>query len=103
MATKWADYLISAVQYSITAGHISKVRLHPDNGETVGVGIEVQREAVVNAIESGTTVMTITWNALNKSWTRGAKVETISVAGEKFIRTDRDATKSDNLGQLPTF
>lgn len=103
MATKWADYLISAVQYNHIAGRITKVMLHPDNGETVGVGSEVRREAVVNALESGTTVITITWNTLNKTWTRGARVEIMSVGGEKFIRTDRDATKSDNLGQLPTF
>ncbi len=35
---KWADYLISAVQYNAAGAHIAKVMRHPDNGESVGTG-----------------------------------------------------------------
>jgi len=103
MATKWADYLISAVQYDPTESHIEKVKAHTDNGDTVGVASVVSRSTVVQNIESGITYATITKDATNQKWLRGADVGVISVDGEKYIRTDRDRTKKDNLGQLPRF
>ena len=103
MATKWADYLISAVRYNYDGSHIDQVRSHPDNGATVGAGTEVTRAQVVRLLESGSTFVTITWSPTSNSWNRGAEVRVVTISGEKFIRTDRDATKRDNLGQLPTF
>jgi len=34
---------------------------------------------------------------------RGADVGVITIDGEKYIRTERDKTQKDNLGQLPRF
>lgn len=101
MATKWADYLISAVQYNAIGSHIAKVRAHPDNGDSVGAGTEVLRSRVVSLLGTGTTFATITWDSTNKTWNQGADIGVIIVDGEKYIRTDRDKTKRDNLGQLP--
>jgi hypothetical protein len=103
MATKWADYLISAVQYNAAGTHIAKVRAHPDNGDSVGPGTEVSRSRVVSLLGAGTTFATITRDNANNKWNRGADVGVITVDGEKYIRTDRDKTKKDNLGQLPRF
>jgi len=103
MATKWADYLISAVRYDSTGSHIEKVKAHIDNGDSVGSGSEVLRSTVVRHIESGTTYSTITSNPTTDKWSRGADVGVVLIDGEKYIRTDRDKTKKDNLGQLPRF
>lgn len=103
MATKWADYLISAVEYNSTGSHIARVRAHPDNGDTVGAGAEMQRSTVVSWLESGTTFATITRNTSDNKWTRGADVRVVVIDDTKYIRTDPDRTKSDNLGQLLRF
>lgn len=101
MTDKWADYLISAVQYNPAQTHIVKVRAHPDRGDTVGDGVEMLRTEVIAKLASGTTFVTITRSG--SSWNQGAAVGTVTIDGERFIRTARDATKRDNLGALPTF
>lgn len=97
---KWAVYLISSVTLNTRKTHIENVVAHPDNGTTVGAGTTWSRAQVVAAIERGTTFATIYKTAEGK-WTFGAQVEIVVVHGEKFIRTDRDATTADNLGSLP--
>ena len=103
MATQWATYLISAVRYDSAGTHIDKVRVHPDNGNTVGPGTEQLRQRVVSLIDAGTTFATITFDGSNNTWRYGAKVEVILIDGQKFIRTVPDRTKADNLGSLPEF
>ena len=36
-------------------------------------------------------------------WIKGASVGTVTIEGEKYIRTDADRTKKDNLDRLPQF
>ncbi len=103
MADKWADHLISAVQYNAKRTHTDKVNVHADNGETVGVAIEMTREKVVEILEAKTTFCTITWNPTTKKWKKGAPVRITEVGNAKFIRTDADDTAADNLGALPEF
>lgn len=103
MAEKWADYLISKVQYNAADTHIVKVLSHPDNGETVGTGVEVTRQTVVTRLESGSTFMTITAGTDANTWNKGAKVRIVTVEGVKYIKTVADDTKKDNLGSLPRF
>ena len=102
MASKWADYLISKVEYNEKETHIVKVLSHPDNGDTVGVGVEVLRATVVSRVDDGSTFMTI-YRDYESKWKQGARVRVITVDGEKYIRTDADNTKKDNLGKLPRF
>jgi len=102
MAEKWADYLISQVQYNTAETHIVKVLSHPDNGDSVGTGSEVTRQTVVARLEAGSTYMTITKGA-DKKWQKGAKVQIITVESVKYIKTVADSTKKDNLGSLPRF
>jgi hypothetical protein len=99
---KWADYLISKVQYNDRETHIIKVLAHPDNGDKVGAGSEITRQRVVSLLDGGSTFMTIYKNADGK-WKEGADVRAITVDGEKYIRTDADGIKKDNLGMLPRF
>jgi Protein of unknown function (DUF3892) len=102
MAEKWADYLISAVRYNAPETHIDALRLHEDKGNTVGSPTEVSRQRIVEFLEAGTNLCTIYKGDDNK-WRRGAPVGIITIDGIKYIRTDADRIKADNLGDLPRF
>jgi hypothetical protein len=102
VAEKWADYLISAVRYNSTETHIDSVRIHVDNGDSVGAGVHESRQTVVNRLGAGYTFMTITAGDDGK-WNKGAKVQTITIDGVKYIKTVADRTTKDNLGALPRF
>jgi hypothetical protein len=99
---KWADYLISQVQYSEDETHIVNVMSHVDNGESVSAGSVVSRGTVVSRIDSGNTYKTITKGTDGK-WQEGAAVQVITIDSVKYIKTVADNTKKDNLGSLPRF
>jgi hypothetical protein len=101
MTDKWADYLISAVRYNAAETHIEKVRVHVDNGDSVGPASEWTRAKVIAQLEAGYSFVTILKS--NGKWQKGATVRIVVIHGEKFIRTDADQTKEDNLGSLPRF
>lgn len=102
MTDKWAAYLISAVRYNAAETHIDAVKLHEDSGDTVGSSAEKRRVEIVALLEGGTTISTI-FKTQDGKWRQGAEVRIITVEGKKYIRTDADATKADNLGNLPRF
>src|SRR5579862_5538801 len=94
MADKWADYLISKVEYNEAGTHITKVLSHPDDGDTVGIGTEATRQRVVDLLSGGTTFVTIYRSTSDSTkWTRGAEVRIVTIEGVKYIRTDPDKTK----------
>jgi hypothetical protein len=101
MTDKWADYLISAVRYNAAGTHIEKVRVHVDNADSVGPASEWTRSKVIAQLEAGYSFVTILKS--NGKWQKGATVRIVVIHGEKFIRTDADQTKEDNLGGLPRF
>ncbi len=102
MTDKWADYLISAVRYNAAETHIEKVQVRLDNGEKVGPASEWARSEVITRLEAGNSFVTIVLGSDGK-WQKGAAVRIVVIHGEKFIRTDADQTKEDNLGDLPRF
>ena len=73
---KWADYLISAVSYNSDHSHITQVRAHKDNGDSVGNGEVYNRQVIVDAINEGTTFVTIYKNSAD-NWNRGQRVYVI--------------------------
>lgn len=99
---KWANYGISAVRYNSKGTHIDQVQYHADNGDTIGSSNVCSREQVISALERGYTFVTILKDSAG-NWTKGSKVEIVTVHGTKYIRTDRNSTASDNLGSLPRF
>lgn len=99
---KWADYLVSAVRYNTQRERIEKVKVHEDKGESIGNAKEWARKEVVAAITENSTFCTILRSNDNK-WRRGEDIHVVVVGGEKFIRTDANAEKQDNLGELPEF
>jgi len=98
---KWADFLISAVRYNAQKTHIDKVRSHKDEGDNVGTGEETTREDIVRKIKEGKTFVTIYKS--NDKWKKGEDVRIVDIDGQEYIRTDRNRTKKDNLGELPEF
>lgn len=97
---KWADYLISAVGYDLNKQRILKVKVSEDLGEK-GSPPEIKERAwVISKLEDGREIITVRRN--NKGeLTRGEEVHILTVGNEKFIRTDRNHTDKDNLGELP--
>ena len=101
MSDKWADYLISAVRYNAAATHIEEVQVRLDEDTKVGGPSTWSRSKVVEKLEAGYTFVTI--YRANEKWDKGAEVRVIVIDREKFIRTDSDQIKEDNLEDLPTF
>ena len=99
---KWADYLISAVQYDPEHLHITKVLIHEDMGDKVGRGSESSRREVIANIKSKKAYITIYKGQGNK-WEKGEVVRIIVMDGTEYIRTDRNQKRSDNLGDISGF
>lgn len=102
MAEKWADFLISAVEYSGAPRHISRVALHLDRGDRVGPKVEMTRPVVMAWLRAGYTVATI-YSGTDKNWHKGADVAIVTRDGKPYIRSDADNKAQDNLGELPGF
>ena len=100
MAAKWADFLISAVEYNSEETHIVRVRTHADNGDTVGQAVDVSRMDVVVRLAASKTFCTIVEGSDGK-WQCGAPVRVVTINNQQYIRTDADGTARDNLGNLP--
>ena len=98
---KWADYLISAVRYGTDPKHITHLKVHEDKDEEVGVGKEYPRSDVVDAINKGTSFVTIFMK--NEKWQKGQKVFVIKVGGKSYLKTVDNKKEEDNLENLPKF
>ena len=102
MPDKWADFLISAVEYSESPRHIARVAMHLDRGDKVGPKAEMSRPVVMAWLRAGYTVATI-YMGNDKKWQKGADVAIVTRAGKPHIRPDADSSARDNLGDLPGF
>ena len=98
---KWADFGIFRVKYHRERTAIQEVEVRPDLGETFGNPQKVGRLDIVAAIERGQTFVTV--YSRNGNSTKWEDVRVVVVHGQKYIRTDRDAIKADNLGSLPEY
>lgn len=101
MATKWADYCISAVSFNSGHTHIDKVKARKDLGEKLDAEIIYTRAEIVSAINAGNTFVTVVMS--NGSLSIGQPVFVVTINGVKFIKTVRDNTTKDNLDNLPEF
>jgi len=99
---KWADYLISAVRYNTDHTHITDVKVHEDKDDKVGKGEIHSRQTVVDAINNGTTFVTIYKDSEDK-WSKGQKVFVINVNGTNYLKTVDNGKEEDNLENLPEF
>jgi hypothetical protein len=102
MASKWADYVITAVRFNSAGTHITEVQVREDTGENLTSAKTKTRSNVVTQIESGYTYCTATEGSDGK-WKKGAEVKVVKIDYEKFIKTKADTSKKDNLDNLPRF
>ena len=99
--TKWADFVITHVSYDEDNMRIVKVKRRTDNGKEL-IDPEIKnRSVIVDSINKRYTYITARY--VNGEWQRGDTIIAYFLDGEYFIRTDGNETKSDNLGELPTF
>lgn len=99
MPKKWADYVITAVEYNRTRDRIETVEVREDNGDKISGKLIWTRHDVIQHIAKRYTFVTA--YKRNGKWSKGASVEIFERNGEKFLRTEGNDTDVDNLGELP--
>ena len=97
---KWADYLISEVQYGPNH-QIQQVKLHTENENGIGDGQLAERSQITHDIKRGKTYKTI-FRSLN-GWKVGDSVQVNRVDGDSFIRIDKNKVEQDFLGPILQF
>ncbi len=100
--SKWADYGISAVRYNSDNTHIAMLRIHPDNGDSIGASEDKARQTIIEMIKKGSSFVTITKTAEGK-WNKGQPVYIIQVNGTEYLKTVDNGKECDNLENLPEF
>jgi hypothetical protein len=90
------------VSYDSEHSHIVKVKTHEDKGNEVGTSYNETRTEVISNLKKGKTYGT-TVVGENKKWKKGETVKIIKIREKEYIRTDRNETEKDNLGNLPEF
>ena len=95
---KWADYLISEVNYD-SEHLISIATRHQDTDSGITKGKSVDRLTIASDIKNGFTYITI--YSGNNSWKPGNKLRTFSIGGNPYLRIDKNKAKLDYLGDLP--
>jgi hypothetical protein len=97
--TNWGDYAITAVDMSSNGDRISRVRVYEVGEDALLNGQEMIRSRAVDLVKEN-DVTTALKND-NGKWVVGEDVHVIVVDGTEYIRTDRNNTPADNLGNLP--
>lgn len=99
---KWADFVIAKVKYNRDHTQIVEVETRSDTGESISNDARrVSRPDVVAAILRGTTFVTAYMR--DGKWQKGEDVRVVTIHGERFIRTDSNSGRADNLGNLPEY
>jgi hypothetical protein len=102
MAEKWADYVITAVRFNVAGTHIDSVQTREDDGTSISDPPTTKsRASVVNLLENGYTFCTAT--ASDGKWEKGSMVKIVTIDHQKYIKTNPDNRRRDNLDNLPTF
>ena len=98
---KWADYVITAVNHQHGHSTITHVQVRPDLGETLGQAVVWTRADVLKGLDTGRTFVTAFLR--DGKWQLGADVHAVTVGWERYLRSDHNAIRADNLDSLPEF
>ena len=96
--TKWADYLISEVNYD-SEHLISAAIRHQDTPKGISRGKPIDRLTIASDIKNGLLYITI--YSGKDSWKKGSKIQTFSLRGNPYLRIDNNKVSLDFLGDLP--
>jgi hypothetical protein len=99
------EYWITDVK--IDNNKLKEVRALLRTIEGLSNPVRYTKEDIVKSIEKNdnswyTAVLEDTTPTRN-IWKRRTKIHVVDVNGEKFIRSDKNKTKEDNLGNLPNI
>ena len=95
---KWADYLISEVNYD--SEHLISIAIrHQDTDKGITVGIPVDRLTISSDIKNGLLYSTI-YHGIN-TWKKGKDIQTFFIDGTPYLRIDGNKVSLDYLGDLP--
>lgn len=95
-------YGIYEVRYNDNHSKIVEVRTFKITDNKTDGKYTFSREAVILKIGAGNTVITLTKKA-DGNWKNGSEVIVYTVDTEKFIKTESNSKKADNLGELPEY
>ena len=95
---KWADYLISEVNYD-SQHLISKVKRHTESEKGIDDGTLVERATLTSDIYRGSSYITI-YNHVS-TWKKGNPIHLFKIHGEPFLRIDKNKVNQDFLGDIP--
>jgi hypothetical protein len=96
------DYAVSAVRYSAEGSLVSRVQLHEIIAGRVGPPLEVGRDQLVGAVETGRVVVAIRKEPTGRYEPHGA-IRLVGIKGRCYLRCDGDGSPSDDLSGLPPF
>ena len=100
------EYWVSHKRMNADDTRIIKVKAMEKLEKSLSASKEYTRSDVVSSIEKKNNWITCTFveKKENKNiWRSSAEIHIIEIRGNKFIRTDRNQTAADNLGELPEF
>lgn len=95
-----ANYLISGVWMSPN-GVITHYAIHELIGDDIHPAKKYSKVDAIELLEtSGNSARTCMWSYKDAVWVGGEDVEVIDGSTEKYLRSDPDNTKTDNLAHL---
>jgi len=97
-----SNFYITAIrEKSGNLSFITDVMVHsPVSSGRLSKGKVYTKDEVLASISMGNAFTTATFNYSTGSWSVGAKVGTVKIGYNIYLRTDRDSTARDNLGNL---
>ena len=99
--TKWADFVVSAMQKGSGLANISHVQIHEDLEHGFGPPQLIDKYQLSSKIQRGISFITV-YKKDENEWTPGDIIRTYVKDGEAHIRTDDNKVDGDSLGHLPT-
>lgn len=99
--TNWGDYAITAVDMSSKKGRISRVRVYEVGEKKLRNSEVLIRSRAVDLVKDNDVTTALKKD--NGNWRVGEDVHVVVASGMEYIRTDRNNTAADNLGELPSL
>ena len=104
---KWADFVITKVQYDSDHSRIIECEVYTWSEDKLINQEHQKRITIVNNLGSSSYITAPPskneGNAVKGEVIKGDNVIRYKIDDEYFIRTDGNKTKTDNLGELPEY
>lgn len=97
-----ADYGIYEVHFKEERIEIEEVHAYKIENNSTNGSYTFSKKDVISKIESNYKFVTLIKKS-DGNWQIGAEVIVYTVDGKKYIKTEANNTKKDNLGKLPEY